>query len=134
MEKIAVIDDDPSIVEVFSDMLTAFDFQPSPYLNPVEALERIPGEKPLPSLILLDLMMVPITGLQFLEERRKNETLKAIPVFIVSAWDLPEDDRKRFGSEISCVIRKPILPKDLVNLIRTKLDRGIEHKSGADSA
>jgi CheY-like chemotaxis protein len=121
MEKIAVIDDDPSIVEVFSDMLKAFDFQPCTYLNPVEALERIPGEKPLPSLILLDLMMVPITGLQFLEERRKNETLKSIPVFIVSAWDLPNEDRTRFGPEISCVIRKPILPKDLVEKIRTEL-------------
>jgi CheY-like chemotaxis protein len=121
MEKIAVVDDDPSIVEVFSQMLSVFGFQPSPYTNPEEALGCIPKEDPLPALILLDLMMVPITGLQFLEERRKNEILKAIPVCIVSAWDLPEEDRKRFGPEIARVIRKPIHPKDLAEQIRAEL-------------
>ena len=69
-------------------------------------------------------MMVPITGLQFLEARRKNVTLQGIPVIIVSAWDLPEADRQRFGPEISCVIRKPIHPNDLVKQIRAVLDCG----------
>jgi len=124
MEKIAVVDDDPSIVEVFSHMLTVFGYQPCPFIDPEEALDRIPREDPLPSLILLDLMMVPITGLQFLEARRKNETLQKIPVIIVSAWDLPEEDRRRFDEEIACVIRKPIHPRDLAKQIRTVLDGG----------
>jgi CheY-like chemotaxis protein len=132
MDKIAVVDDDPDIVEVFSQMLSVFGFHPCPFTNPVEALENISKEKPLPSLILLDLMMIPITGLQFLEERRKNEILKTIPIFIISAWDLPDDDRKRFGSEIASVLRKPITPKDLVEKIRAELDMRGKRSSGSD--
>ncbi len=133
METIVIVDDDPDIVEVFSQMLLVFGFHSYSFTNPVEALEHIPGEEPLPSLILLDLMMTPITGLQFLEERRKNEILKAIPVFIISAWDLPDDDRKRFGSEIASVLRKPITPKDLVEKIGTELDRRIGNRSELDA-
>jgi CheY-like chemotaxis protein len=121
MVKIAVIDDDPSIVDVFCHMLTVFGFEPDPFTNPKEALERIPLEDQLPSLILLDLMMTPITGLQFLEERRKIPRLKDIPVFIVSAWDVPDEDRVRYARDFCDVIRKPIFPQDMAGKIKRKL-------------
>jgi len=121
MEKIAVIDDDPSIVEVFSQTLSFFGYDPCPFTDPAVALTSLPREDPPPSLILLDLMMTPITGLQFLEERKKNASLQGIPVIIVSAWDLPEEDRRRFSSEITGVISKPVHPRDLAEHIRTVL-------------
>jgi len=123
MEKIAIVDDDSAILEVFSQILSVFGYQPCPYNNPLEALSRIPQEKPQTALILLDMMMVPITGLQFLDERRKSPTLKSIPVIILSAWDLPEKDRKHFGSEVAGVIKKPVLAKDLADKIRIELNR-----------
>lgn len=123
MEKVAVVDDDPSIVDVFSHMLSVYGYEPCPFTNPQAALDDLPRENPLPALILLDLMMTPITGLQFLEERKKNATLKGIPVIIVSAWDLPDEDRQRLGPEISCVIRKPVHPQALADQIRTVIDK-----------
>ena len=123
MQKIGIIDDDPSIVDVFTQMLTIFGYVPSPYTDPSVALKSLPNEKPLPNLILLDLMMEPITGLQFLDEKLKNPVLKGIPVIIVSAWDLSEEDRLKYATAISDVIRKPVHPKDLVNKIQTVIDK-----------
>jgi CheY-like chemotaxis protein len=123
MEKVAIVDDDSTIVDVFSHMLSFYGYEPSPYTDPSEALAKIPHEDPLPSLILLDLMMVPITGFQFLEERRKNELLKEIPVLIVSAWDVPEEDRHKYAADYSGIIKKPIFPKDMNEKIRNVLGR-----------
>jgi CheY-like chemotaxis protein len=121
MVKIAVIDDDPAIVDVFCNMLRFFGYEPDPYTNPAEALVRIPQEEELPALILLDLMMTPITGLQFLEEKRKIGRLKNIPVFIVSAWDVPDEDRVKYAKDFCDIIRKPVFPRDIAE----KIARGL---------
>jgi CheY-like chemotaxis protein len=121
MVKIAVIDDDPAIVDIFSHMLTIYGYEPEPFTDPDAALARIPLEEELPSLILLDLMMTPMTGLQFLEKRRKIERMKDIPVFIVSAWDIPDEDRVRYAGDFCEVIRKPVFPRDLEEKIRRTL-------------
>ena len=122
MDKIAIIDDDPSIVEVFSQALTFFGYDTCPFTDPSAALASLPREEPVPGLILLDLMMSPMTGLQFLEEQKKSASLRRIPVIIVSAWDLPAGDRERF-KVIADVIRKPVHPRELAGRIRTVLDR-----------
>jgi CheY-like chemotaxis protein len=130
MVKIAVIDDDPSIVDVFCTMLRFFGYEPDPYTDPAEALKRIPEEEELPALILLDLMMTPITGLQFLEEKRKIARLKDIPVFIVSAWDVPDEDRVRYAKDFCEVIRKPFFPKDIAEKITRELRQGTGGQAG----
>ena len=121
MIKIAVIDDDPAIVDVYATMLSFFGYEPMVFTDPTDALARIPQEETLPSLILLDLMMTPMTGLQFLEKRRGISRLKDIPVFIVSAWDVSDDDRVRYAGDFCEVIRKPVFPRDLAEKIARKL-------------
>jgi CheY-like chemotaxis protein len=121
MEKIALVDDDPDILEIFAHFIKLFGFIPIPFQNPVEALKMIPEEDPVPSLILLDLMMTPITGLQFLEERRQIPRLARIPVMIVSAWGLNEQDLETYGKDIAGTIQKPVQFKDLHEIINTQI-------------
>ena len=121
MVKIAVVDDDPSIVDVYSSMLSFFGYEPVAYIDPSAALERMPAEEPLPALILLDLMMTPITGLQFLEKRRTIDRLKDIPVIIVSAWDVPPEDRVRYAGDFCEIIRKPVFPHELAEKIERRI-------------
>jgi len=117
MEKIALVDDDPDILEIFTQFVALFGYHPLPFLNPLDALEQLPEEKPAPALILLDLMMTPITGLQFLEERRKNTRLTSIPVMIVSGWGLSREDLEKYGSDIVGTVQKPIEPDRLQEII-----------------
>ncbi len=60
MEKIALVDDDPDILEVFTQFIAFFGYSPLPFQDPQEALKKIPAENPAPALILLDLVMTPI--------------------------------------------------------------------------
>jgi two-component system, OmpR family, phosphate regulon response regulator PhoB len=136
MEKIALVDDDPAILEVFTYFIDSFGYQPLPFQDPVEALKKIPDEEPAPALILLDLMMTPITGLQFLEERRQIARLATIPVMIVSAWGLSEEDMKKYEGDICGTIKKPVQFKDLRAIIdkNVALHRGYPEITGPSAS
>jgi CheY-like chemotaxis protein len=118
--EIMVIDDDPGIREVLTLFLQKFGYVPLVFDNAVAALECLATRRP--SLILLDLMMEPMNGLQFLEELGKRyDRNKRIPVLILSAYGLPEDDRNRHRDWIAGVLKKPILPSDLRREIETRI-------------
>lgn len=114
METIAIVDDDPYIVEVFCLTFERAGYSVLGFTDPVEALEAIPTKRV--SLLILDLMMSPITGLQFLDERRKDRALSEIPVLILSAWDLSPEERKEYADDIAGIIRKPVMPRTLVEM------------------
>ncbi|MDD1659694.1 MAG: response regulator [Methanomicrobiales archaeon] len=118
--QIMVIDDDPGIREVLTLFLQKFGYVPLVFDNAVSALECLATR--CPSLILLDLMMEPMNGLQFLEELEKRyDRNERIPVLILSAYGLPEEDRDRHQDWISGVLKKPILPSDLRREIETRI-------------
>ncbi len=120
VHQIMVIDDDPGIREVLTLFLQKFGYVPMVFDNAVSALECLATQRP--SLILLDLMMEPMNGLQFLEElERRHSRDRRIPVLILSAYGLPEEDRNRYRDWISGVLKKPILPSDLRREIETRI-------------
>lgn len=116
MVTIAIVDDDQYIVEVFTLTFEHAGHSVLAYTNPVEALKEIPLHKP--DILILDLMMTPITGLQFLDEWRRIGHLGDVPVIILSAWDVSPQDRERYAGVITRIIRKPILPRALLDTIR----------------
>lgn len=68
------------------------------------ALERV-AENQL-TLILLDLMMPEMDGFEFLTKLRQNENWRSIPVVVVTAKDLTQEDRVRLNSSVSKVLQK----------------------------
>jgi CheY-like chemotaxis protein len=75
----------------------------------------------LPDLILLDLMMPQVDGYQILEEIKNNDKLKAVPVIIVSAWDMPENIRKAIALGANEYVKKPIGLDDLYQRVEKYL-------------
>jgi len=118
--EIMVIDDDPGIREVLGIFLKKFGYVPLVFDNAVAALECLATRRP--SLILLDLMMEPMSGIQFLEELGKRfPRAERIPVLILSAYGLSDEDRIRYRDWIAGVLKKPILPSDLRREIDTRI-------------
>jgi CheY-like chemotaxis protein len=68
------------------------------------ALVRVAERQP--SLILLDLMMPVMDGFAFLTEMRKAEAWRAIPIVVVTAKDLTDEDRRRLSGEVVGLIQK----------------------------
>jgi CheY-like chemotaxis protein len=64
------------------------------------------------NVILLDLMMPEMDGFEFLAERRKNKALAKIPVIVVTAADLSEDDRRRLNGGVLHVLQKSAQTRD----------------------
>ncbi|MCU0632286.1 MAG: response regulator [Methanolinea sp.] len=116
MVTIAIVDDDPYIVEIFALTFERAGYSVLAFTNPLIALEELPLREP--ALLILDLMMTPITGLQFLDDWRKIRRVRSIPVVILSAWDVSPEDREKYAKDITRIIRKPILPKVLMEIVR----------------
>ena len=78
--------------------------------NGREALEVMSQAEP--QLILLDLMMPVMDGFEFVLELRKNESCREIPVIVLTAKDLTEDDRRRLNGDVERIVSKAGLSQD----------------------
>lgn len=72
-----------------------------------------------PDLILLDLNMPKKDGRQTLKEIKQDESLKCIPVIILTTSDAEEDVAKSYGLHANCFIRKPLDLDQFMNVIKT---------------
>jgi CheY-like chemotaxis protein len=94
--------------------------------NPVDnvtdgerALTYLRGStKPLPGLILLDLNMPRMNGLEFLEHVKADPALRAIPVIILTTSRLNEDWMAAFDKSVAGYIIKPVLLDQFVEVMR----------------
>ncbi|MFQ5757365.1 MAG: response regulator, partial [Acidiferrobacterales bacterium] len=68
------------------------------------ALERM--AEGLPDLILLDLMMPEMDGFQFVDHVRTQEGWRSIPIIVITAKDLNEEDRRRLNGYVEGVLQK----------------------------
>ncbi|MEJ2186989.1 MAG: response regulator [Gemmatimonadota bacterium] len=81
----------------------------------------------VPALILLDLMMPGMDGFEFLEELRSHESWRTIPVVVVTAKDLTDDERSRLNGGVQRIVQKDSLDRtELVDRLHTVLGRWVE--------
>jgi CheY-like chemotaxis protein len=72
--------------------------------NGQEALAQL--EQRRPELILLDLMMPEMDGFQVVEVLRQSQEWRHIPVVVLTAKDLTEEDRKRLNGGVEAILQK----------------------------
>ncbi len=101
---VLVVEDDPDVVDLLQRMLEREGWTVTIAVNGREGLERV--ENNLPELILLDLMMPQMDGFEFLHELRKRDEWRAIPVVVVTAKELTEEDRRRLNGNVQAILQK----------------------------
>lgn len=82
-KKAFVVDDNRNSAEVLSKMLMMLDIEPLICLGPREAIQRLSGD--LPDVILLDVNMPGISGLEVVRYIRRDPRIANLPVIIVSS-------------------------------------------------
>jgi signal transduction histidine kinase/DNA-binding response OmpR family regulator len=81
------------------------------------ALERMADG--LPDLILLDLMMPEMDGFQFVDQVRAQEGWRSIPIIVITAKDLNEEDRQRLNGYVEGILQKGAYkPEELLREVR----------------
>jgi CheY-like chemotaxis protein len=101
-----VVEDDLAVRETLQELLEEEGFRVTPASNGLEALARLRGVEENPRLILLDLMMPVMDGVQFRAELRADSRLSEIPVVVMSA-DMGLEQKAR-GLSVAGVLPKPV--------------------------
>jgi CheY-like chemotaxis protein len=116
MPEILVVEDDPAIRGLVSEVLRDDGYRVREASNGVEALEQLSRQKP--DLIVLDLMMPIMDGWTFVEECRSRPCCDDVPIVVTSAsHDLPRTaDRLRSFGVRTC-LAKPFDVDGLLALV-----------------
>jgi CheY-like chemotaxis protein len=109
--KILVVEDDQPILELMDLLLRRLGYEPVLVTNGIEALDLIRADRP--ALILLDIMMMPINGWEFLEKLRGEYGFKDIPVIIFSASPAVEERMAQMHDKNLGVLHKPVTYNEL---------------------
>ncbi len=119
-DKILIVDDDESTVEVLSHRLSTQGFQPLAAHTGGIGLDRARRERP--SLILLDLTLPDTDGLDICEALVDSTETWDIPVIVVTGRDEPDIVRRCRAAGCRFFVHKPYDPNALLILIRQALD------------
>src|SRR5205085_4563645 len=119
--KILVIDDEPDAVELVEFNLKAAGFDVVTAADGEEALER--ARTILPNMIVLDLMLPEVDGLEVCKILRRDPATTAIPILMLTA-KAAEIDRV-LGLELGAddYVTKPFSPRELVLRVKGLLRR-----------
>ena len=124
---ILVCDDDPSLRELVRAVL-------GPRYRFVEAADGIEAlavaREERPALIVLDVMLPGLSGIEVLEELRTDEELRRIPVVVITAWSHAEIDAQVAGADR--FVSKPFDPDDLSAAVEELLGVGSTEPTGAE--
>jgi len=119
--KILVVDDDPDILEFLTYNLKKEGYEVAEALNGRVALQV--AEKFKPDLILLDVMMPEMDGIQTCQELRKNNVLKDVFIVFLTARIEEYSEIAGFSAGADDYITKPIKPGALTSRIKAILKR-----------
>jgi len=117
MKKILVVDDEKNIRALFCDELEDEGYEVITAGGGREALKKISEESP--DLVLLDIRMEDMTGIEVLEEIRRTD--KVLPVIMCTAVRGLKDDFTIWDAQVSDYITKPVDLDDLKTKVRAAL-------------
>jgi two-component system phosphate regulon response regulator PhoB len=121
-QKILVVDDEPEAIELVEFNLKQAGFDVASAADGAEALKKARALQP--SLIVLDLMLPEMDGLEVCKILRREPATKAIPIIMLTA-KAAEIDRV-LGLELGAddYLTKPFSPRELVLRVKKVLQRG----------
>ena len=117
---VLVIEDNPDLLATYSEML-GDEYHVLLAQNGQEGLEKT--ETYLPDLIVCDIMMPGISGLDVCRRIKGNGKTRDIPIIILSAWNLNDHRIAVYESGADAFIAKPFNPRILKTRIRALLDK-----------
>jgi two-component system alkaline phosphatase synthesis response regulator PhoP len=124
--KILIVDDDPQIHKLLGKMLPVEKFSVESSYTADEAITTIDSISP--DLIVLDIMMPKISGIEVLNFVRKEEKHKETLILILSAKDAQDDRLSGLSQGADDYVAKPFHMKHLVRKIEHMIDKRDEEK------
>ncbi|MDQ2899353.1 MAG: response regulator [Acidobacteriota bacterium] len=105
-----IVEDEPATREMLQRTLEAGGWEVRVAGNGSIALEKL--REAVPGVILLDLLMPELDGLGLLEEMRKRPDWQSIPVIVVTAKELSDEERSALNGEVGRILQKGAYSRD----------------------
>ncbi|MFP6806692.1 MAG: response regulator transcription factor [Pseudomonadales bacterium] len=129
VKKIVVVEDEPDILELLSYNLKREGFEVLVALDGAKGMSLI--QKIRPDLVLLDLMLPGIGGLDICRQLKADSATQQIPIIMVTAKGEESDLVLGLGIGADDYVAKPFSPKELVARVQAVLRRGARTESSA---
>jgi len=120
--RILIVDDDPHAVEILTRMLGREGYACISASGGALALDAL--KRQVVDVILLDVMMPEMDGLQVCERLRQDEILRQIPVILLTAKDDIETRSRGMSLGVSEYLTKPINKRELFTRIEAQMHAG----------
>jgi signal transduction histidine kinase/DNA-binding response OmpR family regulator len=108
--RVLIVEDDSDTREALRHRLQEMGWTVSEANNGRRALEEV--RKQRPELILLDLMMPEMDGFEFAEELHRSVAWREIPIVVVSAKDISQEDQRRLNRQVAKILPKGVSSSD----------------------
>lgn len=119
-KKIVIVEDEPDTAEMFAEMMRLSGHHVLKSYGGTPAIALISHE--LPDVVVLDVMMPDLSGLEVLRYIRRDPRLEQIPVIVVSAKSLPSDIKSGLDAGANVYLTKPVAFQDLNTAVRQVIE------------
>ncbi len=126
-KKVLVVDDDEPI-RMFLDKMLGKSYEVITKSDGLMAMRWL-SKGNMPDLILSDMRMPSISGVDFLKNLKKSGIYRDIPVIVLSGWDDEDEKKECLSMGAAAYLEKPFNPDQLTELINKVLNVNQEIRS-----
>lgn len=121
MAKVLIVEDDPLISRMYQRVFGFEGFEVEMARDGEQGLEKMKDSKP--DLVLLDVMMPKVTGIEVLEEMKATKSLKSIPVIVLTNLSGMKDAETAIEmGAVKFIVKSDNKPTEVVKQVREILN------------
>jgi two-component system, OmpR family, alkaline phosphatase synthesis response regulator PhoP len=122
MAKILIVEDDPLMLRMYQKIFTLEQYAVEIATNGEEALEKVRTETEKPIIILMDIMMPKMNGLEALDKLKANPDTQKIPVVMLTNLAGQQDaEEALLKGAVKYIIKSEYEPKQVVDMVKEVL-------------
>ena len=125
---ILIVEDNELNMKLFHDLLEAHGYATIQTNNGLQALDLARTHQP--DLILMDIQLPEVSGLEVTKWLKEDETLRHIPVIAITAFAMKGDEERIRQGGCEAYISKPISVVKFIETVRTYLGEGEPEGTG----
>lgn len=120
MSKILIIEDDPLINKMYSEKLSRDGYETEIAKDGIEGMEKLKADPP--DLVILDIMMPKMGGVEVVNEMKKDTKLEKIPIIILSNLsESPDIEKVKKRGIQEYLVKSDLDPDDVSNTVKKYL-------------
>lgn len=121
MPKVLVVEDNELNMKLFYDLLSLLDCEIIATRTGYDAIELC--RKNMPDLILMDIQLDGISGIDLIKEIKADNLLNNIPVIAISAYAMKNEEIKILQSGCDKYMQKPLSLEDFYSVVKYYLNK-----------